>query len=484
MRNVLKRLLHNIALFVAYFSICSIGLSQTGGEKPNFIIIFADDLGYADLGCFGSTSIDTPNLDQMASEGIRFTDFFVASSICGPSRASLLTGRYPQRCGYSVHDGNLYPDKGVDPSEITIAESLKPQGYATACIGKWHLGDERKYMPLQQGFDQYFGTMGNFAPSGIVPVYEGNEVLDPEGDIRTITEDYTRRAIDFMAESQKRETPFFLYLSHNRPHGPNSPNPRFLNSEEKQWVQEPDSWRDPRLYAACVRELDWSTGEIRRALENLGIENNTLVVFASDNGPVRKHIEMYQSTGPLRGDKGSTFDGGQRVPAFAYWPGKVPAGMVCEKLVTSMDLMPTFTSLAGGDLPNDRVIDGRDIWPLMKGVPDADSPHEAAYYYNATNLQAVREGKWKLHLPRPEEGKPFWDNNNKRDRLALFDMESDVGEQRNQAANYPEVVERLLTTARKARAELGDWDRPGTDSPGWMSFTGDPRKRDRLKTTP
>ncbi len=220
-----------------------------------------------------------------------------------------------------------------------------------------------------------------------------------------------------------------------------------------------------------------------RASEDLGLENNTLVVFASDNGPVRKHIEMYQSTGPLRGDKGSTFDGGERVPALAYWPGKLPAGKVCAELVTAMDVMPTFTSLAGADLPSDRVIDGKDIWPLMKGDPESESPHEAIYHYNATNLQAVREGKWKLHLPRPEEGKLFWDNNNKRDRLVLFDMDSDEGEQRNQAANYPEVVERFLATVRKARTELGDWDRSGRDSPDWMSFTGDPRKRERLKTT-
>lgn len=483
MKN-LKRVVTYAVVFSAILFAAFSGLEAnelSSGDKPNFIIIFADDLGYADLGCFGSKSINTPNIDRMANEGVRFTDFFVPSSICGPSRASLLTGRYPQRCGYSVHDGNLYPDKGVDPSEVTIAESLNSQGYVSACIGKWHLGDEKKYMPLQQGFDQFFGTEGNFAPNGIVPIYEGNEVSDPEGDIRTITEDYTRRAIEFMTESQKREKPFFLYLSHNRPHRPNSPNPRFLNSEEKQWVQEPDSWRDSRLYAACVRELDWSTGEIIRALEELDLEDNTLVVFASDNGPIKPHIEMYQSSGPLRGDKGSTFDGGQRVPALAYWPGKVPAGKVCDQLVTSMDFMPTFTRLAGADLPEDRVIDGKDIWPLMKGGPDIVSPHKAVYYYNGTNLQAVREGKWKLHLPRPMRGKPFWDNNTEIVQLELFDMHNDVGEQLNQVANHPEIVDRLLTSAGRIRAELGDWERAGTDSPGWMSFTGDHRKRNIRK---
>jgi arylsulfatase A-like enzyme len=445
----------------------TISLSDTGSgpvEKPNFIIIFCDDLGYGDLGCFGSKVHRTPNLDRMAAEGMKFTSFYVTSSVCTPSRASLMTGCYPKRV--DMHKDShgkcvLFPGdgKGLNPDEITIAEILKQRGYATCCIGKWHLGDQLDFLPTRQGFDHYYGIpysndMGaeQWHTNPPLPLLRNEEVIEAPAVQDTLTQRYTDEAIKFISKNKGR--PFFLYLPHTMVHDP---------------LHASDAFRGKSAngrYGDAVEEIDWSTGRILKTLRDLKLDERTLVVFTSDNGASSNYGG---SNSPLRGHKGTTWEGGMREPAIMWWPGRVPAGRTCDEMAVTMDLLPTLASLAGTEPPTDRTIDGRNIWPLMAGHENAKSPHQAFYYYQIDQLQAVRSGKWKLHLPLKPK-KRHWGEPIPEAPVALYDLENDVAEKNNVAEHHPNVVKLLLALAEEARRDLGDAERDGADlrPAGWV----------------
>lgn len=436
---------------IAALALC---LRSGAAEKPNFIVIFCDDLGYADIGPFGSKLHRTPHLDRMADEGRVFTDFYVTSGVCTPSRASLMTGCYPRRVGLHQNGQGgwvLFPGnrRGIAASEVIMPEMLKAAGYACHMVGKWHLGDQPQFLPTKNGFDSYFGIpfsndMGETdrpkKPYPPLPLIRDGEVIEEEPDQRLITKRYTEEALKVIAAN--KDKPFFLYLPHTMPHWPQYSSSAFAGKSKN------GKWGD------TVEEIDWSTGEILKALERHGIDDKTLVVFMSDNGGATNHGAKNT---PLRGGKGSTWEGGHRVPFVARWPGKVPAGSKTSELATSMDLYTTFAKLAGGAVPGDRVIDGRDVSDLLLGKDGVKSPHEAYYYYFRDDLCAVRSGKWKLHvkLMRGRKGAaplPY-----------LFDLENDIGEENNVADTNPEVVERLQALLEMAREDLGDADRKGAN---------------------
>jgi arylsulfatase A len=419
-------------------------------RPPNFVIIFTDDQGYGDAGCYGAQGYETPNLDRMASEGMRFTDFYVAAPVCTPSRAALMTGCYPKRVSLAHRVLFPYSDTGLHSDEVTLAEVLRSRGYATACVGKWHLGHHSQFMPWRQGFDHFFGVpysndMNNYyykaqefqAPP--LPLYRQQEVIERDPDQRYLTKRYTEDSIQFIEEH--KDKPFFLYLPHSMPHRP------LAASEDFQGKT------DHGLYGDVIEEIDWSVGQILDALGRLGLEERTLVMFTSDNGPVVfegvKGGYRSGSAGPLRGRKNTTWEGGMREPCLMRWPGRIPAGAVCRELATTMDIMPSFAGLAGADVPADRIIDGKDIWPLMAGEAGAKTPHEAFYYYRDDRLQAVRNGRWKLHVYRPEwQGQPH--------APLLYDLANDIGEKNDVAAGNPDVVKRLQALAERARQDMGD----------------------------
>ncbi|MEE8451363.1 MAG: sulfatase [Thermoguttaceae bacterium] len=441
-----------LLLLLSLFAITLADRAAAADRPPNFVIIFCDDLGYGDVGPFGSTTHRTPNLDRMAAEGIRFTDFYVTSGVCTPSRSSLMTACYPRRVGLDRNETGgwvLFPGnhRGLNPDEITIAEVLKQKDYATAIVGKWHLGDQPEFLPTRQGFDSYFGIpfsndMGHghnkrYPP---LPLLENEKVFEEEPDQAQLTPRYTARAVEFI--TTHKDEPFFLYMPHTFPHNPIFASERFAGKSANG------------NFGDSVEEIDWSVGQILATIKKLGIDEQTLVIFTSDNGAASR---WGGGNGPLRGFKGSTWEGGMREPCVMRWPGKIPAGKVCGELASSLDLMPTLAKLAGTSAPTDRVIDGLDIWPLMSGQPGAKSPREAFFYYYTNQLQAVRSGKWKLHLPRKPRGRA-----NQNDQWPqLYDLESDIGEQNNVAAAHPEVVERLSALAEQCREDLGDGDRQG-----------------------
>lgn len=463
--------------------------------KPNFLVIFVDDLGYNDLGCYGARNpaIQTPNLDRMAEEGIRFSNWFSACNVCAPSRAALLTGRYPQRCGLPVcPEGRAFGEEyrqnvGLQPSEITIPKLLKPLGYMTAMYGKSHLGYVEKFLPLQLGFDEYYGSLGNFPIGGTRPVLEGNEVVVPEMKYQDIHQKLTDRTIEFMQKSKKADKPFFIYLAHYLVHGPWDPNREFATDEEwavyqKQPVRGHLQNGGDKVYPAMVRELDWHVGEVLDALKENGLDKNTLVVFISDNGPWLPAGSAW----PLRGSKFNTFEGGHRVPSIARWPGQIAPGQVSDKLCSTMDIFPTIARLAGAELPKDRVIDGIDISPVLRDEKGAKE-HDVLYYYNGLSLEVVRDRKWKLHLPREPHTRVYWaktpgcEGMTQLKTPVLYDLEEDVGERTDVSAQHPDVVERMLTLAQKARAELGDWNRDGFDRKKLLDYKGDPNHPGRKK---
>ena len=409
-------------------------------RPPNVIIIFTDDQGYEDVGVYGATGFRTPHLDRMAAEGIRLTDFYVAAGVCTPSRAALLTGCYPKRVGLAHRVLFPYSSTGLHPDEITIPELLGPRGYRSICIGKWHLGHHEMFMPLRQGFDEFFGVpysndmdghlykRRNFqAPP--LPFYRGKTVIESGPDQRFLTQRYTEEAVRFIGEN--RDRPFFLYLAHSMPHRPIHASPPFRNHSELG------------LYGDVIEEIDASVGQILSTLLRHDIDERTLVIFTSDNGPWRA-----RSSGPLRGKKNSTWEGGQRVPCIARFPGTIPAGQVCHALITAMDFLPTLAAYADVELPANRIIDGKNIATLLEGTASR-SPHEAFYFYRDDRLQAVRAGPWKLHVFRPG-----WKDRSRPP--LLFDLEKDVSERNDVAAEHPDVVERLLKLAERAREDLGD----------------------------
>ncbi|MHC4111050.1 MAG: sulfatase-like hydrolase/transferase [Planctomycetota bacterium] len=412
--------------------------------KPNFIIIFTDDQGYQDVGCFGSPNINTPNLDRMAAEGSKFTDFYSAASVCSPSRAALLTGCYPPRVSITKV---LFPRDsiGLNPDELTIADILKAQGYATACVGKWHLGHLPQFLPTSNGFDSYFGIPYSNDMDGVkgknrnldrawqekdyspwnVPLMRDEKIIERPADQTTLIERYTQEAVKFINENKDR--PFFLYLPHTMPHIPLFVSDEFFVADAH------------KAYKATIEQIDSSVGRVLEALKKAGVDKNTLVVFTSDNGPWLSKKHHGGSALPLRDGKFTTYEGGMREPTIMRWPGKIPAGQVCGEICGTIDLLPTFAKLTEGEVPPDRVIDGKNIWPLMSGKPGAKSPHKAYFYYRVNNLEAVRSGKWKLCS---------------RKKTELYDLQADISEKNNVAAEHPGIVKRLNYIMKEFDREL------------------------------
>ena len=436
--------------------------TEKEARPPNIVIIFTDDQGYQDVGCFGSPDIQTPNLDRLAGQGARFTRFYVAQPVCSASRAALLTGCYPNRVGIS---GALGPGSKTPLAheEVTIAEMLRPLGYATACFGKWHLGDTPDYLPTAQGFDEYFGipysndmwpyhpwqgTVFNFPP---LPLFDGTERIDTLEDQSMLTTRITERAVDFI--DRHAERPFFLYVPHPMPHVPLFVSGKFKGTNERRG-----------LYGEVIAEIDWSVGQIADALERNGLTDNTLVIFTSDNGPWLSYGTHAGSALPLREGKGTSWEGGVRVPCIMRWPGHIPAGDSVAIPLMTIDLLPTIAGICGADLP-ERKIDGLDVLPVLKGESGAENPHEAYYiYYRENELHAVISGQWKLNLPHTyrslvagggQNGLPA-DYQQLESGLELYNLEKDVSEREDVAAQHPEVVDRLLQLAEKAREDLGD----------------------------
>ncbi len=423
-------------------------------SKPNIILINCDDLGYGDIGCYGSTINSTPALDRMAEEGIRFTDFYMAAPVCSPSRGAMMTGCYPRRIGFGSFDGQwvLFPGQpvGLNPDEITIADLLRQQGYATKIVGKWHCGDQPEFLPTRHGFDEYFGIpysndMGrqtgrkdwNYAP---LPLLRNEEVIQQQPDQSALTERYAEESVKFIRDHQTQ--PFFLYLAHMHVHLPLYAPARFIRESQNG------------TYGAAVACVDWVAAVLLHELAQLGIDDNTLVIFTSDNGARGDHGG---SNAPLRGGKCTTWEGGMRLPCIMRWPGHIPAGTVSDAIVTSMDFLPTFTALAGGVEPTDRIIDGKDISSLILGTENA-SPHETFFYYRCDDLEAVRHGDWKLFLQR-------WDGTIKSERKVceLYNLKNDISETNNVADLYPNIVKELQTIADECRQDLGDGTIPGAN---------------------
>jgi arylsulfatase A len=418
-------------------------------DPPNIVIIFTDDQGYGDVGCFGATGYETPNLDRLAETGVRFTDFYAAATVCTPSRAALLTGCYPKRVG--LHEAVIFPEDthGLNPDEVILAELLQAQGYATGCFGKWHLGHQPAFLPTRQGFDVYFGlpysndmTTTRIKREGYppLPLIEGEIPKEFEPDQSQLTRRYTERAVRFIREHAEER--FFVYLPHSMPHFPVFASEKFAGRHE-------------RIYDDVIEEIDWSVGEIQRTLEELGLAENTLLFFSSDNGPATWYGDQGGSPGGLRGAKGSTWEGGQRVPTLMAWPDVIPGGTVCRTPATNMDLLPTIAHLVGAKLPEGRTIDGHDLSDLLRD-PDGAKLHERPFVYYARNgkPEAIRVGKWKLHLTKTRG----WDQKKQGAFTPqLYDLVSDPGEQHDLAAKHPEIVKRLekLLQAIDAEIELG-----------------------------
>ena len=426
-------------------------------DRPNVVLIYCDDLGYGDLGCYGAKGYQTPHLDRLAAAGVRFIDFYVAQAVCTASRTALLTGCYPNRLGML---GALGPqaNTGIADSETTLAEVLKSRGYATAIYGKWHLGHRPQFLPTRHGFDDYFGLpysndMWPQHPTAkfpSLPLIEGAQTVAENPDQRQLTTQYTQRAVKFIAEH--RAEPFFLYVPHSMPHVPIFVSDKFAGKTERG------------LYGDVIAEIDWSVGQIMAALDEYKLAERTLVIFSSDNGPWLSYGEHGGSAGPLREGKGTAWDGGVRVPCIMRWPGRVPAGSVCREPAMTIDILPTVAKLAGAALPK-LLIDGLDIGPLLAQPTVARSPHEALYFYWGAELHALRSGQWKLHFPHPYQsivgqprasgGKPVT-YAKATTELALYDLATDPGEQHNVAADHADVVSRLSALGEQARVDLGD----------------------------
>jgi arylsulfatase A len=447
--------------------------SGVAKNKPNVVIMFMDDMGYADIGPFGAKAYPTPHLDQMAKEGRKFTDFYVTQAVCSASRAGLLTGCYNVRIGIN---GALGPNskQGLNPEETTIAEICKQKGYSTACFGKWHLGHHEKFLPLQHGFDEFFGLpysndMWPFHPGVLhlpmkerlkrwphLPLLEGNKVINPQvtgKDQENLTTQYTERAVSFIEKN--KDNPFFIYLPHSMVHVPLYVSEKFKGKSKAG------------LFGDVMMEVDWSVGQIMKTLRKYDLHQNTLFIFTSDNGPWLNYGDHAGSAAPLREGKGTMFDGGCREPTLAWWPGTIPANSICKEPAMTIDLLPTIANLAGTPLPKHK-IDGKDILPLLIN-DQAKSPHEAYYFYYGNHLQAIRQGKWKLHFPhgyRTMAGKPGGKGgipvnySQAKIGLSLFDLQKDIGEIVNLKEKFPKVTQHLKSLGESFHQELQLSKRP------------------------
>lgn len=447
-------------------------------SRPNVVLILADDQGYGDVGCFGAADLKTPHLDRLAKEGTRFTNFYVAQPVCTASRAALLTGCYSNRVGMAGalnHTSTV----GINPRETLLSELCQRQGYATAIYGKWHLGQQQAFLPTRNGFDEFFGipysndngplhpVIRDIPP---LPLYENETIVERDSDQAQFTRRLTERAVSFIEKNKRR--PFFLYLPHIMPHVP------IFASEDFRGTS------DRGLYGDAIQELDWSVGQILAALAKYGLDDRTLVIYTSDNGPFLSYGEHAGSAGPLREGKLTTFEGGVREPCLMRWPGQIPSGRVCDEIVSTMDLCVTIADLVGAQLP-DVKLDGRNVAPLLFGQPDAKG-RDTFWYYSGDDLQAVRQGDWKLHLPHEyltvagEPGKGGKPSNYgklqpvgieqsgihgiatrhgyrvEKIGLSLYDLKHDPGETTNLADQHPDIVKRLQKVADEARADLGD----------------------------
>src|SRR5579862_52315 len=443
-----------IFIFVACIAYCA------DASRPNIVIILADDLGYGDLGCYGHPTIRTPNLDRLAAQGMRFTDFYSAAEVCTPSRAALLTGRYPIRSGMCNDQFRVLrrlSTGGLPDSEITIPQILKPQGYATAAIGKWHLGvwtNDPAHHPRKHGFDFYLGLPHSNdmnptpkAPKGAparldqdpewwaAPLYRNEELIEQPADQTKLTRRYTEEAVKFIREH--KDVPFFLYLAHTFPHVPLFASDKFSGKSLRG------------LYGDVVEEIDWSVGQVLDALRDQKLDGNTLVFFTSDNGPWLIQGRAGGSAGMLRDGKGSTWEGGMREPGIAWWPGKVKAGQVCHSLACTMDLFTTSLKLAGADVPSDRPIDGLDIRPLLFGTGDVT--REAYFFYRGTKLFAVRKGEFKAHFQTQGGYAPKAETH---DPPLLFDLGVDPGESFNVAKDHADVLAEIAKSVEHHKATL------------------------------
>jgi arylsulfatase len=457
----------SMRFFPSLISLC-LCLASASAATPNIVIIYMDDMGYADVSCFGAQGYQTPNIDKLAAEGRKFTNFHVAQPVCSASRCGLLTGCYPNRVG--IH-GALGPSAkhGIHADEMTIAEVVKQKGYATAAVGKWHLGSLPQFLPVKHGFDEYYGIpysndMWPYHPQAKkgtypkLPMIENDRVVDEEitpEDQTRLTTDYTTRSVSFIEKN--KDKPFFLYLAHSMVHVPLFVSDKFKGKSGQG------------LYADVMLEVDWSVGQIMDTLKKHGLEDNTWVIFSSDNGPWLSYGEHAGSAGPLREGKGTCWEGGTRVPGIMKWPGKIPAGTTTDSMMMTIDVLPTIAHVIEAKLPEHK-IDGLDCWPIIAGENGAKNPHDFyAFYYEQNQLQAITsgDGRWKLQLPhgyramppgqpKATGGIPVLYKQVKIDQSELYDLYTDVSESKNLAAQFPEEVARLQKHAEAIRAELGD----------------------------
>lgn len=470
-----------ISFFLFITDVTNVGLKQTNNKDvplPNIVLIYMDDMGYGDVDAYGGIGYLTPNIDRLAAQGMRFTNFYAAQPICTASRVALLTGCYPNRIG--IH-GALFPNSniGISEKEVTIAEMLKKKNYATAIVGKWHLGDAEKFLPLQHGFDEYFGlpysndmwpvdfnglpftdTSSRRAKWPPLPLIEGNKIvghITTQEDQDMLTTLYTEKAISFINRNKRK--PFFLYFAHSMVHVPLGVSNKFKGKSKQG------------LYGDVMMEIDWSVGQLMKTLQKNGIAKNTLVIFTSDNGPWLTFGNHAGSSGGLREGKSTTWDGGQKEPAIISWPGVIPPGTVCNKLASNIDILPTLADITKATLPDNK-IDGVSILPLLKGNLNSNPRDHLYYYFRENSLEAVRQGNWKLVLPHPYNsyenevpgmnGYPGKTNKAFTD-LALYDLRRDPGERYDVKDQNPEIVEKLNQLVEKAREDLGDdlTNRPG-----------------------
>jgi len=448
---------------LALGALSAVGVSGYAVEKqPNIILINLDDVGYGDFSFNGAYGYNTPNIDRMAAEGMRFTHFLAGQPISGASRAGLLTGCYPNRIGFAGAPG---PDSdyGINPEEMTMGELLKQKNYSTAIYGKWHLGDALPFMPLQNGFDEYYGLpysndMWPFHPQqGDVfnfpdlPTFDGNKIVGYNTDQTKFTTDYTERTINFIKKNKNK--PFFIYLAHSMPHVPLAVSDKFKGKSQQG------------LFGDVMMEIDWSVGQVLKTLREMGLEENTLVILTSDNGPWANYGNHAGSTGGLREAKATTFDGGNRVPCIMYWKGQITPGTTCNKLASNIDLFPTFAEISHAPLP-DRKIDGVSLMPLMKGVENANPRESFVYYFRKNDLEAVTDGMFKLVFPHPyttyttyvpgNDGQPGKLRETELTKCELYDLRRDSGERYDVFSQYPEVVIKLMKVADEMRKDLGD----------------------------